>query len=566
MTLLIVIIILALVFDYINGFHDAANSIATVVSTKVLTPFQAVLWAAFFNCVAFFIFKDHAVANTISKTVSKEFITLPVILSGLVAAIAWNLLTWWYGIPSSSSHTLIGGFAGAAIAHAMSTKGMNYSWGKIVESDIIINTVFFIFLAPLIGMFISMFITAVTIMRNVWIRLLIIAGVTTLTLMMFDYFETQKMDQNLQKFLKIDKYKKELKVAKEKLKINSTDSAEYISTNTKLQKALPYYEKIMVYIENYDVLGAERIAKIANDSGWLKEIQASRLKDDVRNANDYLILEARSVSDTIAKKEFSIAKEETEKYKEPIKKYFSGELSVDSTMAKLSSIYPIKDANKEKVLKKIKTFNIANSLKKDIEKSDNKSIEWGVIFTAILFSLVYIYVEKIRTPTAFKVANMFKKLQLFSSAAFSIGHGGNDAQKVMGIIAAALIANGDIQNFSDLPNWVPVACYLAIGLGTMSGGWKIVKTMGTKITKVTPLEGVSAETAGAFTLFFTGQMGIPVSTTHTITGSIMGVGALKRLSAVRWGVTVNLLWAWILTIPVSAVLAAITYWIVRMFI
>jgi PiT family inorganic phosphate transporter len=151
MTLLIVIIILALVFDYINGFHDAANSIATVVSTKVLTPFQAVLWAAFFNCVAFFIFKDHAVANTISKTVSKEFITLPVILSGLVAAIAWNLLTWWYGIPSSSSHTLIGGFAGAAIAHAMSTKGLNISWGKVIESDIIINTVFFIFLAPLIG-------------------------------------------------------------------------------------------------------------------------------------------------------------------------------------------------------------------------------------------------------------------------------------------------------------------------------------------------------------------------------------------------------------------------------
>lgn len=566
MTLLIVIIILALVFDYINGFHDAANSIATVVSTKVLTPFQAVLWAAFFNCVAFFIFKDHAVANTISKTVSKEFITLPVILSGLVAAIAWNLLTWWYGIPSSSSHTLIGGFAGAAIAHAMSTKGLNISWGKVIESDIIINTVFFIFLAPLIGMFISIFITAVTIMRDVWTRLLIIAGVTLLTLMMFDYFETQKMDQNLQKFLKIDKYKKEMKVANEKLKINPSDSSEYITANNKLQKALPNYEKIMVYVENYDELGAERIAKIASDSGWLKEIQASRLKDDVRNANDYLILEARSVSDSIAKKEFGIAKEETEKYKEPLKKYCSGELSVDSTMVALSRIYPIKDANKEKVLKKIQTFNIATSLKKDIEKSDNSSIEWGVIFTAILFSLVYIYVEKIRTPTAFKVANMFKKLQLFSSAAFSIGHGGNDAQKVMGIIAAALIANGDIQNFSDLPNWVPVACYLAIGLGTMSGGWKIVKTMGTKITKVTPLEGVSAETAGAFTLFFTGQMGIPVSTTHTITGSIMGVGALKRLSAVRWGVTVNLLWAWILTIPVSAVLAAITYWIVRMFI
>jgi PiT family inorganic phosphate transporter len=182
------------------------------------------------------------------------------------------------------------------------------------------------------------------------------------------------------------------------------------------------------------------------------------------------------------------------------------------------------------------------------------------------FYLIYLYVEKIKTPTAFTIAKMFKKLQLFSSAAFSIGHGGNDAQKVMGIIGAALIANGNIQNFSDLPVWVPIACYIAIGLGTLSGGWKIVKTMGTKITKVTPLEGVAAETAGAFTLFFTGQMGIPVSTTHTITGSIIGVGATKRLSAVRWGVTINLLWAWILTIPVSGLLAALTYWIISFFI
>jgi PiT family inorganic phosphate transporter len=176
-----------------------------------------------------------------------------------------------------------------------------------------------------------------------------------------------------------------------------------------------------------------------------------------------------------------------------------------------------------------------------------------------------LYVEKVKTPTAYSTANMFKKLQLFSSAAFSIGHGGNDAQKVMGIIGAALITSGAIQDFSQLPNWVPVACYVSIGLGTMSGGWKIVKTMGSKITKVTPLEGVAAETAGAFTLFFTGQMGIPVSTTHTITGSIIGVGATKRLSAVRWGVTTNLLWAWILTIPVSAVIAAISYYIVQFF-
>ena len=210
MTLVIIIIVLALIFDYINGFHDAANSIATVVSTKVLTPFQAVVWAAIFNVVAYFIFKDHAVANTISKTVNKEFVTLPVILSGLIAAIFWNLLTWWYGIPSSSSHTLIGGFAGAAIAHALSIKGIGYSWGKIVESNIILNTVLFIFLAPLIGMAISIFITIVTVMRNIWARIGIIAIATFLTVLLFDKFETSKMDENLQKFLKVDKYKKEL--------------------------------------------------------------------------------------------------------------------------------------------------------------------------------------------------------------------------------------------------------------------------------------------------------------------------------------------------------------------
>ncbi len=569
MTLVIVIIALALIFDYINGFHDAANSIATVVSTKVLTPFQAVVWAAFFNCVAFFIFKDHAVANTISKTVNKEFITLPVILAGLIAAIFWNLLTWWYGIPSSSSHTLIGGFAGAAIAHALSQKGINYSWGKIVESDIILSTVLFIFLAPIIGMGISIFITIVTIMRNVWARLGIIAVVTFLTVLLFDNFESSKMDENLQKFLKVDKYKKEVKETLAKKEANPNDTVVLKAYNTakeKLDKALPNYNKINALVSDFDKLGAKEIAKQAADSGWLKDIEASRLKDDIRNANDFLVLEAKATSDEKINAQYNIAKDVTEKYKDPLKKYFKKELSIDSTIVALNAIYPIADANKDKVKKKIEGFSIEKALAKDVDKADNSMIVWGIIFTSILFSLVYIYVEKIRTPTAFKVANMFKKLQLFSSAAFSIGHGGNDAQKVMGIIGAALIANGNMQNFSDLPNWVPAACYLAIGLGTMSGGWKIIKTMGTKITKVTPLEGVAAETAGAFTLFFTGQMGIPVSTTHTITGSIIGVGATKRLSAVRWGVTVNLLWAWILTIPVSGLLAAAAYYIVSIFI
>ncbi len=568
MTLLIIIIALALIFDYINGFHDAANSIATVVSTKVLTPFQAVLWAALFNSVAYWIFKDHAVANSISKTVYKEFITLPVIFSGLIAAIFWNLLTWWYGIPSSSSHTLIGGFAGAAIAHALSIKGFDYSWSKIVDADTILKTVLFIFLAPIIGIIISVFITLVTIMRNIWWRLFIITATTLLTAFLFDYFENSKMNENAQKFFSIDKYKKEISVLKTELEEKKNDSVlltKIESAQEKLEKANANFDHIHPYIENFDKTSANHIAKVAKDSGWLNSIAVSKLKDAVRNANDFLVLEAKSPEDEAAKLKYDEAKVVTEKYKEPLKLFLDGTISQDSAFVLVNQIYPIQPKNIDKVKSKMAKFNIEKSFASEIDKADNTIIVNGIFGAAILFMLIYVYVEKIKTPTAYTVANMFKKLQLFSSAAFSIGHGGNDAQKVMGIIGAALIASGSIQDFASLPNWVPVACYLAIGLGTMSGGWKIVKTMGSKITKVTPLEGVAAETAGAFTLFFTGQMGIPVSTTHTITGSIIGVGATKRLSAVRWGVTTNLLWAWILTIPVSAVLAAITYYIVAFF-
>jgi PiT family inorganic phosphate transporter len=244
MTLLIIIIALALIFDYINGFHDAANSIATVVSTKVLTPFQAVLWAALFNSVAFWIFKDHAVANSISKTVYKDFITLPVIFSGLLAAIFWNLLTWWYGIPSSSSHTLIGGFAGAAIAHALMLKGIDFSWAKIVDSDTILKTVLFIFLAPIIGIVISIFITVVTIMRNVWWRLAIISIATLLTVLMFDKFEDTKIKENVQKFYSIDKYQKEIATIKGDLVSKQGDSSLLAALQLnegKLEKANTYY-------------------------------------------------------------------------------------------------------------------------------------------------------------------------------------------------------------------------------------------------------------------------------------------------------------------------------------
>lgn len=470
MTLLIVIIVLALIFDYINGFHDAANSIATIVSTKVLTPFQAVIWAAFFNFVAYFIFKDHAVANTIGKTVHQEFITLPVILSGLVAAIAWNLLTWWYGIPSSSSHTLIGGFAGAAICHAIAEKGFSISISSIVEVKKITQIILFIFLAPIIGMVISIYITVITIMRNTWAKvgMIVLTGVGTW--FMFAHFEQTKLGDNLVKFYKIEALEKEMVG-------NPSKAVAY-------NAALAHVDAAKPFLSEFKSLGATKLA--------------------------------------------------------------------------------------EKIQQKADPAVDASKLSKALEKASNAIIINGILAMMFIFICVYIYSEKVKSPNAYRTAKVFKKMQLFSSGAFSIGHGGNDAQKVMGIIGAAFVAYNstkypDVATALKELTWVPLACYTAIGLGTMSGGWKIVKTMGTKITKVTPLEGVAAETSGAITLFMTEQMGIPVSTTHTITGAIIGVGATKRLSAVRWGVTVNLLWAWILTIPVSALLGSIVYYITTFF-
>jgi PiT family inorganic phosphate transporter len=328
---LVVVICLALIFDYTNGFHDAANSIATIVSTKVLTPFQAVLWAATFNFIVFFFVKEHKVANTVSKIVVEHFVTIPVLLAGLIAAISWNLITWWFGIPSSSSHTLIGGFAGAGITNALY---MGSSALSAVNMGYILKIIAYIVLAPFMGLIIAYFVTIL-------------------------------------------------------------------------------------------VLHLSKNSRPATAEKW------------------------------------------------------------------------------------------------------------------------------------------FKRMQLVSSAALSFAHGGNDAQKVMGIIYVALIASRVIPSGSHMPNWIPLACYSAIALGTLSGGWKIVKTMGSRITKITPLEGVSAETAGAITLFFTERFGIPVSTTHTITGSIIGVGLTKRLSAVRWGVTINLIWAWIITIPISGLIAGGVFALLR---
>lgn len=246
MSLIVVIIILALVFDYINGFHDAANSIATVVSTKVLSPFQAVAWAAMFNFVAFFIFKDHAVANTISKTVHAQFITLPVILSGLVAAIIWNLLTWWYGIPSSSSHTLIGGFAGAALTHAFSTQ-TGLSFADVVESGMILKIVAFIFLAPLLGMALSMFVSLVTLVENTWFRVSLIILTSIFTWFLFLHLQEGKMEDNIASVMQVD-------VLHTQAQLDPSTTALYEQAQLKLDEATPL-------LALYPKIGASGVAK-----------------------------------------------------------------------------------------------------------------------------------------------------------------------------------------------------------------------------------------------------------------------------------------------------------------
>jgi PiT family inorganic phosphate transporter len=320
----IAIVILALVFDFTNGFHDAANSIATVVSTRVLTPRLAVLWAAFFNFIAFLVFQT-AVANTVGKTVDPDVVSEAVIFAGLVGAISWNFLTWWLGLPTSSSHALIGGFAGAGIAKA--------GFGALDLASLE-KTILFIPLSPLFGLSLG-----------------------------------------------------------------------------------------------------------------------------------------------------------------------------------------------------------------------------------FLLMLASLWIFRRSSPA--RVDGLFRRLQLLSAAAFSLGHGGNDAQKTMGIIAALLVGAGylELQPNGDLPVplWVVLSAHAAIALGTLSGGWRIVKTLGQRITALKPVGGFSAETAAACSLYLATFLGVPVSTTHTITGAIIGVGATRRLSAVRWGVAGRIVWAWILTMPAAATMAAATY-------
>ncbi|MFB3739348.1 MAG: anion permease [Candidatus Velamenicoccus archaeovorus] len=324
----VVIIAIALAFDFFNGFHDAANSIATVVSTRVLTPRIAVAWAAFFNFAAFIIFGT-AVAATIAKdVVSQDVLSNEVILAGLVGAIAWDLITWWLGLPTSSSHALVGGLAGAAVARS--------GWSSLVASGFQKIAVFII-LSPIIGL---------------------LLGFTIMVIVFWAFHRYRKVD---------------------------------------------------------------------------------------------------------------------------------------------------------------------------------------------------------------RLNHAFRRVQLLSAAAFSLGHGANDAQKTMGVIYALLLANGVIAQTAPVPLWVVLSAHTAIGLGTMFGGWRIVHTMGSRITKLNPVGGMSAELAAASTLFFTAHAGIPVSTTHTITGAIVGIGTTQRLSAVRWGVAGRVVWAWLLTIPGAFVVAWLAYLPFRMF-
>jgi PiT family inorganic phosphate transporter len=323
MTFLYVLIALVLVFDFINGFHDSANSIATVVSTKVLSPLAAVGLAATFNFIAFLVFHLN-VAKTIGKgVINPEIITLELIAAAVTAAIIWNLITWRMGLPSSSSHTLVGGLVGAAVA--------GYGFGSVIYAGVI-KIANFIVVAPVLGM-------------------------------------------------------------------------------------------IMAYT----------------------------------------------------------------------------------------------------------------------------------------ISVIVIHIVKNYTPSG--IDRWFRRLQLLSASAFSLGHGGNDAQKSMGIIWVALIASNQVAKDAPIDLWIVLSCHAAIALGTLFGGWRIVKTMGQRITKLKPFEGFCAEAAGALTLFGATHFGIPVSTTHTITGAIIGVGATKRISAVKWGVTRKIFWAWILTIPVSALIGAALYYL-----
>ena len=521
-TLLIVVIAIALIFDLVNGFHDAANSIATVVSTKVLTPFQAVIWAATFNVIAFWVF-DMSVGNTVAKTVDNNAIDLWVILAGLLAATFWNLLTWRLGIPSSSSHTLIGGFAGAAVAHA--------GWDVIAGGEIL-KVVLFIFLAPLIGGFIAYLIAVVTISRSFWKKMLVILTLSGITFMFMQYMIDYMDMKPIMLYIVIGMisvfivvytwfelmHGKKPSAVKEanmhkKLQLLSSAAFSLGHGGADSQKVMGIICAALLVYGNLGRQGKleEQIPKDLQitelmqiefqKEGKLEKYkpEAAKLGDKVYYVEHKAIVDASSGIVVYDK---------------------DGKLTPEATMDSLPSFKEI-----DGKLTKIEIFTLGDALC-DASSRDT-------IFNKKELNKKYVYAGIFNNYIDLKTNNLREGFKIKTKV-----------------------------HSETMPFWIAFGCYLMIGLGTLMGGWKIVKTMGTKITKVTPLEGVCAETAGALTLFTVSQFGIPVSTTHTITGSIIGVGATKRLSAVRWGVTINLLWAWILTIPVSAILAALIYYLI----
>ena len=539
--LLIVIIIIALLFDLVNGFHDAANSIATVVSTKVLSPTQAVVWAAFFNLVAYWVF-DMSVGNTVAKTVDNSAITLWVILAGLIAATLWNLLTWKLGIPSSSSHTLIGGFGGAAVAHA----GFD-----VLNSTEILKTVAFIFLAPVIGGLISYLIAMVTIQRKFVIKITISTLLSILTvyityslkdaldikpimiwivgvllglfLVVYCWYEivhgknpSHTKEGNMYKKLQL------LSSAAFSLGHGGADSQKVmgIICAACIVYANSYRDgtdnDMPNFIKEYNLLQTTEILQIkySNEEGNLKKFKPSVGVF----GSDIIYLDGNKIVD-VSSNENMYSNEK-----------LNPEVSKTNPFLLALERDKINANNFEKVSKKLAKLEVYS------EKKDVKD----VLTNEVIFS-------------DNKLNPKYKYAKIFSKYIDEDGH---------------LLEGHKLETKvtkETMPTWIAFGCYLMIGTGTLMGGWKIVKTMGTKITKVTPLEGVCSETAGALTLFTVSQMGVPVSTTHTITGSIIGVGATKRLSAVRWGVTISLLWAWILTIPVSAIIGALLYYVTTFF-
>ncbi len=476
-TLLIVIIVIALLFDLVNGFHDAANSIATVVSTKVLTPGQAVLWAAFFNVLAFWIF-DMSVGNTVAKTVDNDAINLWVILSGLIAATIWNLLTWKLGIPSSSSHTLIGGFAGAAIAHA----GFD-----VVNSAEIYKVIAFIFLAPIIGGVISYIITIITIQRNPFKKIGFFALLTFGVLYLMQYV------------------------------------VEYMDVKPIMMWIVAIMMGVMLLYYIWYAVVHGKSQTVLKESNMYKKLQ---LLSSAAFSLGHGGADSQKVMGIICAACMVYANISREKGTE-------GSIDKNLQVTELMQIeYESADGKKEKFKPEHQNGDkiFVYTKGKDIYDSETNQI----IF------------EGKKVNSAYPDSAQFTEYLVEGKL--------KDGYKVKTKVHS-----------DSMPWWIAFGCYFAIGLGTLMGGWKIVKTMGTKITKVTPLEGVCAETAGALTLFTVSNMGIPVSTTHTITGAIIGVGATKRLSAVRWGVTISLLWAWVLTIPVSALIAALVYYFTTLF-